>query len=84
MLATRSETILDETLVGLLEKPVQVPEQRPVPDGERGFKDLEKEHILKILEANRWHLGKTCDVLGVSRPTLRQKMAAYGISREKT
>lgn len=84
VLATRSETILDETLVGLLEKPVQVPEQRPVPDGERGFKDLEKEHILKILEANRWHLGKTCDVLGVSRPTLRQKMAAYGISREKT
>ncbi|MBS3907017.1 MAG: helix-turn-helix domain-containing protein, partial [Syntrophaceae bacterium] len=32
------------------------------------------------LNHTHWHLGKTCEVLGISRPTLRHKLKAYEIS----
>ncbi|OPY67694.1 MAG: Transcriptional regulatory protein ZraR [Syntrophorhabdaceae bacterium PtaU1.Bin034] len=41
--------------------------------------NVEKEHILRILDKTHWHYGKACDLLGISRPTLRQKLQKYGI-----
>jgi DNA-binding NtrC family response regulator len=45
----------------------------------RSLKDIEKEHISRILEANNWHRGRTCEVLGVSRPRLRRMINEYGL-----
>ncbi|WP_305802839.1 helix-turn-helix domain-containing protein [Thiolapillus sp.] len=45
----------------------------------RSLKDIEKEHISRILEANNWHRGKACEVLGVSRPRLRRMINEYGL-----
>jgi DNA-binding NtrC family response regulator len=50
---------------------------KPVTD--RSLKDVEKEHISRILEANNWHRGRTCEVLGVSRPRLRRMINEYGL-----
>lgn len=48
---------------------------------ETSLEDVEREHIYKILDYNEWHLGKACDQLRMSRPTLRARMKKYGICR---
>jgi len=76
----RGEVLLEESLVTL---PARKPPEDGRPEnGQNGqsFQDLEKEYIIRILRENRWHLGRTCEALGISRPTLRQKMKAMGIS----
>src|SRR5690606_2960042 len=32
--------------------------------------EAERQAILKALEASRWHKGRACQILGISRPTL--------------
>jgi two-component system response regulator AtoC len=49
-------------------------------DGTLGSLDeVEKEHILKVLRHTGGNYGETCKILGVSRPTLRKKIADYGL-----
>lgn len=43
--------------------------------------EVEKEHILRVLDAKRGHLGQVCRTLGISRPTLRSKLKQYGCSQ---
>ncbi len=38
---------------------------------------IEQEHIRAILEHTRWHKGKTCEILGISRPALDRKITKY-------
>lgn len=40
---------------------------------------IEEEHIRDILSYVKWHKGKACKVLGISRPALERKIAKYGI-----
>jgi two-component system response regulator AtoC len=42
--------------------------------------ELEKEHIGRVLTLTRGHKGRTCQLLGISRPTLERKLKKYGIS----
>jgi two-component system, NtrC family, response regulator AtoC len=58
---------------------------RDVPeDGSKSIdvslEEFEKQYILRALTNTRWHLGKTCELLGISRPTLRQKLKQYNIA----
>ncbi len=41
--------------------------------------DVERRHIEQVLNATGWNRGMACDVLGVSRPTLRRKIRDYGL-----
>ncbi len=41
---------------------------------------LEARHVGAILEHTHWHKGKTCEILGISRPALDRKIAKYGIA----
>jgi DNA-binding NtrC family response regulator len=43
------------------------------------LQDYERAYILQVLNRTEWHLGKACEALGISRPTLRQKMREYGL-----
>lgn len=43
------------------------------------LKDLEKNHILKVLEKTGGNLSQTAELLGIHRNTLRLKMKEYGI-----
>ena len=43
--------------------------------------DVEKEHIIKMLNRLNGHKGKTAQALGIDRKTLRMKMKRYGIDR---
>jgi len=46
----------------------------------KSLAEIEKEHIEWVLAEVGGHLGKACEVLGITRPTLRKKMEDYHIS----
>ncbi len=52
-----------------------------IPGADLSLKDMEKNHILNTLKATDWNLGKTADILGIHRNTLRLKMKEYGIEK---
>jgi len=41
------------------------------------IQDIEKIHIQRILEATNGHKGKSCEILGISRPKLRRLIKQY-------
>ncbi len=45
----------------------------------RTLAEVEREAIAAALESCGWHLGRACERLGVSRPTLRRKMRRFGL-----
>jgi DNA-binding NtrC family response regulator len=51
------------------------------PGWRRSLAEVEAEQICRVLERTDWALGETCEILGISRPTLRKKIAEYGIER---
>ena len=42
--------------------------------------EVEREHIARVWALARGHKGKTCQMLGISRPTLERKLKKYGIA----
>ncbi len=81
VISTPGEVILDEFIVALLEKADAVEEEaKDTPGAMTTLQDVEKVHILKVLQHTGWHFGKTCGILGISRPTLRQKLKEYDIA----
>lgn len=44
------------------------------------IQEIEKIHIQRVLDSNKGHKGKTCDILGISRPKLRRLIKQYHIS----
>ena len=79
-IATHGNVVLDESISLLVDKKETKEKDKSDLSEIPSLQDIEKEHILRVLQHTRWHLGKTCDFLCVSRPTLRQKMKEYGIS----
>ncbi|MCS7280714.1 MAG: sigma-54 dependent transcriptional regulator [Desulfobacterota bacterium] len=75
----RGEVITEEHILPLLEA-------RDTPKKEEmeslmSLSTVEKQHIKKVLECVGWHFGKACEILGISRPSLRRKIREYGIER---
>ena len=51
----------------------------PQQGGTEALADIEKVHILRILEENGWNISQTAQRLGIHRNTLRLKIRAYGL-----
>jgi two-component system response regulator AtoC len=47
----------------------------------RTLSEIEKSTIQASLEHTGWNHGETCSLLGISRPTLRRKIALYRLRR---
>jgi two-component system response regulator AtoC len=47
--------------------------------GFRSLEDLEREAIAQTLEATRYHITKSAEILGISRKTLLEKRKKYGM-----
>jgi two-component system response regulator AtoC len=45
----------------------------------KSLEDMEKEHVKKALLMANGQKGKACELLGISRPTLRKKIEKYSI-----
>lgn len=75
------------TSVDLQEHPVAValpgdetePSERP---DSVSLKQVEREHIARVLAKTAWHKGRACEILGVSRSRLDRKLREYGLNRQ--
>jgi two-component system response regulator AtoC len=76
---TPGEVILDDTITNFLNDATFPAEQQAQPV--LSLREVEKEHIAKILDHTNWHITKTAAMLGISRPTLRLKIKDYQITR---
>jgi transcriptional regulator with GAF, ATPase, and Fis domain len=50
------------------------------------LKDIEKDHIIEVLNSTNWRLGGkggAAELLGLKRTTLHTNMNKYQIAREK-
>ena len=82
------EVLLSDNLPSLTESDgtgVEPPPSLPfgLDGGNTPFPTLEQAErilILRALEASHGHKGKTCEMLGISRPTLERKLQRYGVA----
>jgi PAS domain S-box-containing protein len=71
----------DKTL--LVQSPKLMSSEKPDPDA-RNLEDMERRHIVSVLEKNGWRVGGkggAAEVLGLKRSTLYSKMKKLGINR---
>jgi len=80
VISTLGEVVLDELIAVLLGKGSPAESGMTGHPGSMTLHDVEKVHILRVLEHTGWHFGKACAILGISRPTLRQKLKEYDIT----
>jgi two-component system response regulator AtoC len=81
------EVLLSDNLPSVTESDgtgVEPPPSLPfgLDGGHSSFPTLEQAErilILRALEASHGHKGKTCEMLGISRPTLERKLQRYGV-----
>lgn len=45
----------------------------------RSLDEVAAEHIQRVLEHTEGHKGRTCEILGISRPALDRKIEKYGL-----
>ncbi|MDH5301496.1 MAG: sigma-54 dependent transcriptional regulator, partial [Gammaproteobacteria bacterium] len=50
------------------------------PAHELSLEEVEQAHVKRVLDATKWHKGKTCEILGISRPRLRRMIKNYQIT----
>ena len=48
------------------------------PDRMPTLRELERDHIRRVLESTGWHKGETCEILGISRPRLERRIREFG------
>ncbi len=71
MVSTRGK-ILPEDL------PVCIPETKGC-----SVNEIEKDHILQILEENRWNIARSARLLEIDRSTLYNKIKGYGLEKKQ-
>lgn len=76
-LLAKGEVITDEIVAALLPRTPDkmVEAQNEATNGP----ESEKDRIVRVLNEVRWHYGKACEALKISRPTLTRMMNDYGI-----
>ena len=45
----------------------------------RSLRELEKDHIVRVLERTGWHKGKACEILDISRPKLERRIHEFNL-----
>lgn len=55
---------------------------RDVSGVPKSLAEIEREHIVRVLEYTDGNYGEACKILGITRPTLRKKLQDYGLREE--
>ncbi|HUJ70398.1 MAG TPA: sigma-54 dependent transcriptional regulator [Syntrophorhabdales bacterium] len=81
VIATQGDIVFEEFVAPLLAVPWQAA-AHPAASGpiSRSLAAAEKEYIVAVLKETEGHLGKACKILGISRPTLRQRLREYSVA----
>jgi Nif-specific regulatory protein len=73
----------DGKTIRLADLPPQVRESAGGPDEDLvPLAEVEKEHIARVLRATGWNKAKSARLLGISKPTLYDKIRAYDLREE--
>jgi len=59
-------------------------EHKSTSDHFPSLEEVEKEHIQKAMEKTNWNKSMAAELLGLSRPTLNEKLKKYGIEKKVT
>ncbi len=67
--------------VGFEDLPTGIRSQRPTDAGleSRSLEDVERRHILLVLDALHWNKAEAARILGINRATLYRKLQRYGL-----
>jgi len=83
---SQGDMLLEEHLVEAPQRLTPAQGAKPAaPAGEQRvatLDEVEREHILHVWALTKGHKGRTCQILGISRPTLERKLRKYGIYAE--
>jgi DNA-binding NtrC family response regulator len=54
----------------------------PLPEmASKNLQEIERHHILRVLNENHWNISKSAAELGIDRVTLYNKIKKYGLER---
>lgn len=76
VVVTKSETIGPQDLPPSLRSHEEKPYK--LTTGKK-LHEVEKEYIIRVLEANNWNIKKCAELLGIDRTTLYNKIKKYGL-----
>lgn len=62
-----------------ISKPATEIQEHPLAG--QSLENVQKIHILHVLESTHWHKGHACEILGISRPRLRRMLKQFGIKK---
>jgi two-component system, NtrC family, response regulator AtoC len=81
---SQGDMLLEEHLVDPGVTPRQESPVLPLAVNDRiaTLDEVERDHIVRVWALTKGHKGKTCQMLGISRPTLERKLKKYGIAGE--
>lgn len=77
VLLAKGEVLLQEHITGSLKNVTTSVDEKI--SSALSLQEMEKKHILQILHLANWNRGRACEILQISRPTLRHKMKLYQI-----
>ena len=78
---SQGDMLLEEHLVEPPAKAIDGVQVAAAGDGRIATLDeVERQHIVRVWALTRGHKGRTCQMLGISRPTLERKLKKYGIA----
>lgn len=77
---SQGDMLFEDLIAPLLSGAQQSAAEAPPAKATRSLFEVEKEYIQAVLNETGGHLGRTCSILGISRPTLRQKLKDYSLS----
>ncbi len=78
-LSQKDSEIGSEHLPAWLQEPHSAaPKDVGTSDARLPLDEIEKRHILNVLNAEKWNISRTAAVLGINRTTLYKKMEKYG------
>ena len=78
---SQGDLLLEQHLVDESAAPRVEPSRPPAPSSGpvATLDEVERDHIARVWALAKGHKGRTCQMLGISRPTLERKLKKYGI-----
>jgi two-component system response regulator AtoC len=80
---SQGDLLLEEHLVEATRpqpRPADPPTSAAIADARvQTLDEVERAHIERVFAMTKGHKGRTCQILGISRPTLERKLRKYGL-----
>ncbi|THB76663.1 MAG: sigma-54-dependent Fis family transcriptional regulator [Desulfobacteraceae bacterium] len=77
----RAVVICKSSTIGVEDLPISKPDPQDHKTPHIALKDVEQDHIGKVLQATHWNISRAAQLLGVDRSTLYNKIKRYGLKR---